>query len=260
MVERLGTRARQSMQPERAGETPVWLVTAEDAPGEDVEVEAVKGPSDPTSAPPGEENHPDQADDVLGLLLARNVEVVVAALRRGESERTVGWSRLAALAAARTVVEVADDVLRALVVSARAGGHTWQEVGDVLRITRQAAQQRFGDRQGGDMERGDTSAFGAQAIEVVEAWRDHRWEELRDGFGAILAERLSIERLQAAWQQVEAMVGGLQGIGHPSVARQGQFQVVDVPLAFERGPMKARVTYHQDGRISGLFVLYPESP
>ena len=226
MVERSGTRARESMRPERTGVTPVWLVTAEDAPGEDVEAEAVKGPSDPTSAPPGEENHPDQADDVLGLLLARNVEVVVAALRRGESERTVGWSRLAALAAARTVVEVADDVLRARVVSARAGGHTWQEVGDV---------------------------------EVVEAWRDHRWEELRDGFGAILAERLSSEQLQAAWQQVEAMVGGLQGIGHPSVARQGQFQVVDVPLAFERGPMKARVTYHQDGRISGLFVLYPES-
>jgi hypothetical protein len=36
--------------------------------------------------------------------------------------------------------------------------------------------------------------------------------------------------------------------------------VVDVPLAFERGPMKGRVAFDAQGKISGLFVLYPDVP
>ncbi|MHB1510213.1 MAG: hypothetical protein ACYCST_12070 [Acidimicrobiales bacterium] len=63
----------------------------------------------------------------------------------------------------------------------------------VLQINRQAAQQRFGDTQGGVMGRGDTSAFGAQAIEVVEAWRDHHWPELRDSFGADRPQLVCLE-------------------------------------------------------------------
>ncbi|MCP2335134.1 hypothetical protein [Actinomadura rupiterrae] len=51
---------------------------------------------------------------------------------------------LAEVAAAAEAVRRADDHLRAAVEAARASGRTWQEVGDALGITRQAAFQRFG--------------------------------------------------------------------------------------------------------------------
>ncbi|RFU42810.1 hypothetical protein DZF91_04670 [Actinomadura logoneensis] len=51
---------------------------------------------------------------------------------------------LSAVAAAAEAVRRADDHLRAAVETARSSGTTWQEIGDVLGITRQAAFQRFG--------------------------------------------------------------------------------------------------------------------
>ncbi|MFC5179987.1 hypothetical protein [Actinomadura harenae] len=51
---------------------------------------------------------------------------------------------LAGVAAAAEAVRRADDRLRGTVEAARASGRTWQEIGDVLGITRQAAFQRFG--------------------------------------------------------------------------------------------------------------------
>jgi hypothetical protein len=51
---------------------------------------------------------------------------------------------LAALAAAREQSAAAAAALQAAVDRARAAGHSWREVGDVLQTTRQAAFQRFG--------------------------------------------------------------------------------------------------------------------
>src|SRR6516162_2340185 len=42
------------------------------------------------------------------------------------------------------VNEMADRVLRLCVQQSRDAGHTWQEIGDLLGVTRQAAFQRFG--------------------------------------------------------------------------------------------------------------------
>ncbi|MEV4570525.1 hypothetical protein AB0K12_42820 [Nonomuraea sp. NPDC049419] len=51
---------------------------------------------------------------------------------------------LEAVAAARDLARVADQAMRAAVAGARTAGHTWQEIGDVLGSSRQAAFQRFG--------------------------------------------------------------------------------------------------------------------
>jgi hypothetical protein len=51
---------------------------------------------------------------------------------------------LADVAAAQRQVHEAQDTLRLSVERARDGGHTWQEIGDVLGTSRQAAFQRFG--------------------------------------------------------------------------------------------------------------------
>jgi hypothetical protein len=51
---------------------------------------------------------------------------------------------LAGLAAAREQSAAAAAALQAAVDRARAAGHSWREIGDVLQTTRQAAFQRFG--------------------------------------------------------------------------------------------------------------------
>jgi hypothetical protein len=60
------------------------------------------------------------------------------------------------------------------------------------------------------------------------------------------------------WQQVLSKAGALQAIGRPSVARRGPFRIADVPLVFEHGPMKARVTFDRDSSVAGLFILLPD--
>jgi hypothetical protein len=51
---------------------------------------------------------------------------------------------LAAVGTAQELAALATEALRLTVDLARAGGRTWQELGDVLGVTRQAAFQRFG--------------------------------------------------------------------------------------------------------------------
>lgn len=48
------------------------------------------------------------------------------------------------LSAIESVLVNLRDFQRTLALTAKAEGHTWQEIADVLHITRQAAQQRFG--------------------------------------------------------------------------------------------------------------------
>jgi len=79
----------------------------------------------------------------------------------------------------------AGDSLRESVVSARAAGVSWERIGDVLRISRQAAQQRFG----GPTPPADTSVWRMKPVtaftemeELEEAGR-HGWHSV--GFGTL---------------------------------------------------------------------------
>lgn len=51
------------------------------------------------------------------------------------------------IGAVRLVELAADQARRAVVAEARAADTTWQEIGDALGVTRQAAEARFGDRR-----------------------------------------------------------------------------------------------------------------
>ena len=55
-------------------------------------------------------------------------------------------SPLEAVAAARELSCATDAALRTSVDRARAAGHSWSRIGEVLGTTRQAAFQRFGAR------------------------------------------------------------------------------------------------------------------
>lgn len=74
-----------------------------------------------------------------------------------------------------------------------------------------------------------------------------------------MRRKLPVEQLSDVWQQVVSKAGALQAIGRPSVVRKGPFHIADVPLVFEHGPMKARVTFDRDDCVAGLFILLPDA-
>jgi hypothetical protein len=173
-------------------------------------------------------------------------------------------SELDLVSAARELADMAAAALRASVAAARDAGRTWQEIGDLLGVSRQAAFQRFGrpadPRTGAEMSASLLPGAGQNAANLIAAWSDARYAEVVAQFDATMTQRLPAAGLGAAWAQVIGTVGEYRGMGEPVVHQAGDYTVADVPLWFEAGEMKGRVAYDADGRVAGLFVVKPDEP
>jgi hypothetical protein len=169
---------------------------------------------------------------------------------------------LAGIRQALDVRRRADLALAAAVDAARAAGCTWQQIGDALGTSRQAAFQRFGHpvdpRTGRTMDRTTLDGADARALELFAALATARWEDAARDFDPTMAEALPLTKLADTWTTVVSMVGAYERAGEPFVRRQGDHTVVDVPLAFEAGDMTGRVSLDAAGKVAGLFVLDPE--
>ena len=199
------------------------------------------------------------APDPLAEATAELARAVQGLADRADDDRA---DPLAGIRHALDVRRQADLVLAAAVDTARAAGRTWAQVGDVLGTSRQAAFQRFGHpvdpRTGRTMDRTTLEHADARALELFTALADGRWEDAGRGFDATMAEALPTAKIADTWAAVVSMVGAYERAGEPFVRRQGDFTVVDVPLAFEAGDMTGRVSFRADGAVAGLFVLDPE--
>jgi hypothetical protein len=170
-------------------------------------------------------------------------------------------SPLNAAIAARELNRLSQDVLRAAVDRARQCGHTWQEIGDVLDTTRQAAFQRFGrppdPRTGLPMAYAVPPGAADRAVELIADLTGHHWDHVRRDFTPTMAARLDAADIAAAWAQTIGLAGRYEGIGEPLTRALGDYTVVDVPLSFEAGEMIGRVSYDTDGQVAGLYILNP---
>lgn len=193
--------------------------------------------------------------DTLAQLLRYNAEVVLQALTGAPATPR---SPLSALIAARTMAEVAHDVTQVLVHEARRAGHTWQEIGQLLRISRQAAQQRFGGTSMDDTST-EFAPLAQRSTEIVQQMRDRDWDRLTADWDETMLSKLPVAQVAEVWQQLSGSAGALQAVGRPSIVRKGPFRIADVPLVFEHGPMMARVTFNHDNSVAGLFILLPEA-
>jgi hypothetical protein len=163
--------------------------------------------------------------------------------------------------------QLAEQVLKLCVQQARDAGHTWQEIGDLLGVTRQAAFQRFGKpidpRTGEPMDKTVRMADAAErAVEIVTAVLDGRMDEARQSFNAEVLAAFTDEVRANGLATVTGLVGAFEGFGagEPFVRRIGDHTVVDIPLRYEAGDMKARVAFDADEKVAGLFILAPEAP
>jgi hypothetical protein len=185
----------------------------------------------------------------MALVIERNLELVLGALR----EPAGG---LVALTAACTVDDTVAEVIQALVQDARQAGRTWHEIGEVLAISRQAAQQRFGRPAARDDQ--EDVQIARRAVDLIEQLSRHDWEAATADFDQTMQAKLPADELASTWQQIVANAGEVTAIGRPTIVGRGPYRVCDVPLVFEHGPMRARVSFNRAGPISGLFVTLPE--
>jgi hypothetical protein len=199
------------------------------------------------------------SDDAMAALLGDTAAALGDALRHGGAGHVPAELNTVRLAARMRAV--ADDALARSVDRARNSGHTWQEIGDALGTSRQAAFQRFGKplhpRTGVPMTENPLPDAGRLALEVLDAWMSGRDDELTAKFDDTMRAQLPPDKLARTWPQLTGLVGAYESCGDPIVRPFGEHTIVNVPMEFEGGPMTGRAVFDTDGRIAGLFVLRP---
>jgi hypothetical protein len=198
--------------------------------------------------------------DVMATLLLTNVQLAADVLRADEDDTHGEVMR--AIAATRSLDMIVQDTLRALVGQARAAGHTWAEIGELLHVSRQAAFQRFGgDRRAPGEDAVAPPVDGAvdAAVPVLEAFLDWRFDDTRATFGQRMLDACSIELLADVREKVRQYGGEVQALGSPIVSVRDGYTGVDIPVALERADGIGRVVLDADRQVVGFFVRPAEA-
>jgi hypothetical protein len=206
-------------------------------------------------------NSPRSLATVAGLL-----EEQIAALAQMAGHPLASPDYLGLVRRAQRVDDLADQALRLCVQQCRDAGHTWQEIGDLLGVTRQAAFQRFGKpidpRTGEPMDKAVHMTDAAErARTIAAAVLDGHMDDARPSFNTQVLELFTDKVRGDALATVAGLVGAFEGFGdgEPFVRRVGDHTVVDIPLRYEAGDMKARVAFDTDEKVAGFFILNPEA-
>lgn len=166
-----------------------------------------------------------------------------------------GGSPLEVVAQARDRARDAEEALQRSVERARAAGHTWQEVGDILGTSRQAAFQRFGRPVTPHPEADLLPDAAERTVALFAELVAGEWTAVRREFDERMTAELSETRLAEVWASVTGTIGRYERMGEPYLLRAGVLTVVNVPLFCEAGEVLGRVSFHRDGTVGGLFLL-----
>ncbi|WP_159233282.1 DUF3887 domain-containing protein [Mycolicibacterium vanbaalenii] len=165
--------------------------------------------------------------------------------------------------AAHQIRDGAEALMAAAVQQAREAGRTWQDIGQVLGVSRQAAFQRYGkpiDPRNGEVM--NTRPL-PDAIELARAVIDDhahgRWPAITERFDETMRAGLTEEGLAEAWAYLAGMAGAYESHGDTDAVRAGDFTITNTPLTFEAGDFVARVTFRDDRTIAGLYILNPDA-
>jgi hypothetical protein len=183
-------------------------------------------------------------------------QVLAAPVLRGEQDP------LDRVRAARHIQDLADDLMAAAVEQARAAGRTWQDIGEILGVSRQAAFQRYGKpidpRTGEAMNTNPLPGAKELARTVITDLAHSRWADISARFDDTMGDRLTDEGLAEAWAHIVGLAGSYESHGDTEVVRAGDFTTTNTLLNFEAGEFVARITFRDDQTIAGLYILDPQ--
>ncbi|WP_319452716.1 MULTISPECIES: DUF3887 domain-containing protein [unclassified Mycobacterium] len=183
-------------------------------------------------------------------------QILAAPVLRGENDP------LGLVRAAHEVRDGAEALLTAAVQQAREAGRTWQEIGEVLGVSRQAVFQRYGKpidpRTGGVMNTTALPGADELARTVIDDLAHARWADVSARFDATMRDGLTDEGLAEAWAHIVGLAGAYEGHGDTDAVRAGDFTTTNTPLSFEAGDFVARITFRDDRTLAGLYILNPD--
>ncbi|GAS95577.1 uncharacterized protein RMCC_2543 [Mycolicibacterium canariasense] len=193
----------------------------------------------------------------LGKQLHHELGQILAAPVLRSDNDPLDWVR-----AARDVQRQADAFMAAAVEQARDAGRTWQEIGDVLGVSRQAAFQRYGKpidpRTGEAMNTNPLPGADELAATVIDDLAHGRWADVSARFDDTMRDRLTDEGLAEAWAHIAGLAGAYESHGDTEAVRAGDFTTTNTPLSFEAGDFVARITFRDDRTVAGLYILDPQ--
>ncbi len=193
----------------------------------------------------------------VGQQLHRQLGHILAApVLRGEDDP------LELVHATHEVQNAAQALMAAAVQQARERGRTWQEIGEVLGVSRQAAFQRYGKpidpRTGEIMNTQVLPEADELSRTVIDDLAHARWSDVTARFDATMRDRLTEEGLAEAWAHIVGLAGAYEGHGDTDSVRAGDFTTTNTPLNFEAGDFVARITFRDDQTLAGLYILNPD--
>ncbi|CAN7319994.1 DUF3887 domain-containing protein [Mycolicibacterium frederiksbergense] len=193
----------------------------------------------------------------VGQQLHRQLgQILAAPVLRGEDDP------LELVHATHEVQNAAQALMAAAVHQARERGRTWQEIGDVLGVSRQAAFQRYGKpidpRTGEIMNTQVLPEADELSRTVIDDLAHARWSDVTARFDATMRDRLTEEGLAEAWAHIVGLAGAYEGHGDTDSVRAGDFTTTNTPLNFEAGDFVARITFRDDQTLAGLYILNPD--
>ncbi|WP_181134348.1 DUF3887 domain-containing protein [Rathayibacter tritici] len=168
------------------------------------------------------------------------------------------------VAAAQEISEQAGGLLTAAVDAARRDGLTWQQIGEVLGVSRQAAFQRFSHSIPATSNvpsetRASEARVEPAVIERATTAIDHlvrgEWQAVVEEFDDALRESVTADGLAAAWSKIISAAGTFDRRAGTEAVRASRLIITNTRLVFEHDDCTARVVFRDDGRITGLFIL-----
>lgn len=155
-----------------------------------------------------------------------------------------------------------DQVLRDSVERAQADHVPWQQIGDVLGISRQAAFQRFrngDDPQGGSsMKSTNQNALIPRSEGVYHHLAQGDYPSVGQQMTFLVQRMLTEGKVMGVWSEATALSGALESLGESFVRPSGSSVVVETPLSFEAGDLVGRIAFNRRGKIVGMLLLRPE--
>ncbi|NZA26379.1 DUF3887 domain-containing protein [Luteimonas sp. SJ-92] len=95
---------------------------------------------------------------------------------------------------------------------------------------------------------------GERATRVLDQLEAGEYEAIAETFDPQMRAAIDADRLRQAWTSLPQQVGALQSRGAPVEARQGPYDVVVVPLQYERAAVDAVISFDAESRLAGLLL------
>lgn len=162
---------------------------------------------------------------------------------------------------AQSQAEVATQNLENAVHTARASGATWQQIGSILGVTKQAASQRFHE----------TKTYNASTLSQIQTELDQITDEVFTALAHSDTERvhalmtyttarlLSKRKISKVWDSVIRDSGTFIEVQHSVIEWNGSQYILTYRLRHKHGAPVGQIAFNTRKKITGLVIYCDDS-